>query len=61
MIFFTTFFAGAVTGAIWTAAFDWDNGFWGWGWNNNHWHGNNGWHGNNWGNDINIDCNKCII
>jgi hypothetical protein len=56
-----TFFAGAVTGAIWTAAVDWDDGFWGWGWNNNHnnnyWHGN----GNNWGNDINIDCNKCII
>ncbi|MCA3560721.1 MAG: DUF3300 domain-containing protein [Aestuariivirga sp.] len=50
------FFAGAVTGAIWTAAVDWDNGFWGWGWNN-HWHGN----GNNWGNDIDIDCNKCII
>ena len=49
-----TFFAGAVTGAIWTAAVDWDNGFWGWGWDNHH-------HGNNWGNDINIDCNKCII
>lgn len=53
-----TFFAGAVTGAIWTAAVDWNNGFWGWGWNNNHYHGG---HGNNWGNDINIDCNKCII
>lgn len=51
-----TFFAGAVTGAIWTAAVDWDNGFWGGSWNNN-----NHWHGNNWGNDINIDCNKCII
>ena len=25
-----TFFAGAVTGAIWTAAVDWDDGFWGW-------------------------------
>jgi len=50
-----TFFAAAVTGAIWTAAVDWDDGFWGWGWNNNHHHGNN------WGNDINIDCNKCII
>lgn len=56
-----TFFAGAVTGAIWTAAVDWDDGFWGWGWNNNHNHNNNYWHGNNWGNDINIDCNKCII
>ncbi len=60
-----TFFAGAVTGAIWTAAVDWDNGFWGWGWNNNynHNHNNNYWHGNgnNWGNDINIDCNNCII
>jgi len=56
-----TFFAGAVTGAIWTAAVDWDNGFWGWGWNNNnnHNHNNNYWHGG--GNDINIDCNKCII
>ena len=53
-----TFFAGAVTGAIWTAAVDWNNGFWGWGWNNNN-HNHN--HGNNWGNDINIDCNKCII
>lgn len=52
-----TFFAGAVTGAIWTAAVDWDDGFWGWGWNNN----NNHWHGNNWGNDIDIDCNNCII
>lgn len=54
-----TFFAGAVTGAIWTAAVDWNNGFWGWGWNNNHNHNNNNyWHGNN---NINIDCNKCII
>jgi len=49
-----TFFAGAVTGAIWTAAVDWDNGFWGWNWNNNHHHGN-------WGNDVNINCNRCII
>lgn len=52
-----TFFAGAVTGAIWTAAVDWDDGFWGWGWNN---HNDNYWHGS-WGNDIDIDCNKCII
>lgn len=48
-----TFFAGAVTGAIWGAAVDWDDGFWGGNWNN-------GWGGNN---DIDIDfeCNKCII
>jgi hypothetical protein len=49
-----TFFAGAVTGAIWAAAVDWDDGFWGGDWND--------W--NNWGgNDIDIDfeCNKCII
>jgi hypothetical protein len=48
-----TFFAGAVTGAIWAAAVDWDDGFWGGNWNN-------GWGGNN---DIDIDfeCNKCII
>jgi hypothetical protein len=39
--FAATFFAGAVTGAVWTAAVDWDNGFWGWGWNNNHNHNNN--------------------
>lgn len=46
-----TFFAGAVTGAVWAAAVDWDDGFWGGNW------------GNNWGNDvdIDIDCNKCII
>ncbi len=46
-----TFFAGAVTGAVWAAAVDWDDGFWGGNWNNN------------WGNDvdIDIDCNKCII
>jgi len=47
-----TFFAGAVTGAIWAAAVDWDDGFWGGPWY--------------WGNgrgDVNIDfdCNKCII
>jgi hypothetical protein len=50
-----TFFAGAVTGAIWAATVDWNDGFWGgpWSWNN-------GWGGNN---DVNIDfdCNKCII
>ncbi len=41
-----TFFAGAVTGAVWAAAVDWDDwGVWG---------------GSNWGNDINIDCNKCF-
>ncbi|MCA3554154.1 DUF3300 domain-containing protein [Aestuariivirga sp.] len=51
-----TFFAGAVTGAVWAAVVDWDNGFWGWN-NNNRWHGN----ANNWGNDVNISCNKCII
>ena len=41
-----TFFAGAVTGAIWAAAVDWDDwGVWGGRWN---------------GNDINIDCNNCF-
>jgi hypothetical protein len=41
-----TFFAGAVTGAVWAAAVDWDDwGVWG---------------GSNWGNDIDIDCNKCF-
>ena len=41
-----TFFAGAVTGAIWAAAVDWDDwGVWGGGWN---------------GNDIDIDCNDCF-
>ncbi len=41
-----TFFAGAVTGAIWAAAVDWDDwGVWGGGWN---------------GNDIDIDCNNCF-
>jgi hypothetical protein len=41
-----TFFAGAVTGAIWAAAIDWDDwGVWGGGWN---------------GNDIDIDCNNCF-
>jgi hypothetical protein len=51
-----TFFAGAVTGAIWAAAVDWDDGFWGGDWND--W--NNGWGGNN-DIDIDFDCNKCII
>ncbi|MFM8747790.1 MAG: DUF3300 domain-containing protein [Aestuariivirga sp.] len=46
-----TFFAGAVTGAIWAAAVDWDDGFWGGPWN---------W-GNGGGADIDFDCNKCII
>lgn len=50
-----TFFAGAVTGAFWAAAVDWNDGFWGGNWND-HYHG----HGN-WGNDININCNNCII
>ncbi|MER8485923.1 DUF3300 domain-containing protein [Mesorhizobium sp. M1322] len=41
-----TFFAGAVTGAIWAAAVDWDDwGVWGGRWN---------------GNDIDIDCNNCF-
>ncbi|RWP34437.1 MAG: DUF3300 domain-containing protein [Mesorhizobium sp.] len=41
-----TFFAGAVTGAIWAAAVDWNDwGVWGGRWN---------------GNDINIDCNNCF-
>lgn len=49
-----TYFAGAVTGAIWAAAVDWDNGFWGGDWDHHH---------GGWGNDVNvdIDCNKCII
>ncbi|WP_421696713.1 DUF3300 domain-containing protein [Aestuariivirga sp.] len=50
-----TFFAGAVTGAIWAGAVDWNDGFWG-----GDWHHGNGWHGNN-NVDIDIDCNKCII
>ena len=50
-----TFFAGAVTGAIWAAAVDWDDGFWGGDWNDwNNWGGNNNI-------DIDFDCNKCII
>jgi len=49
-----TYFAGAVTGVIWSAAVDWDDGFWGGDWND--W---NGWGGNDV--DIDIDCNKCII
>lgn len=41
-----TFFAGAVTGAIWGAAVDWDDwGVWGGGWN---------------GGDLDIDCNNCF-
>jgi hypothetical protein len=41
-----TYFAGAVTGAIWGAAMDWDNwGVWGGRWD---------------GGDVNIDCNKCF-
>ncbi|MEP9389149.1 DUF3300 domain-containing protein [Mesorhizobium sp. KR9-304] len=41
-----TFFAGAVTGAIWAAAVDWDDwGVWG-----GRWHGG----------DIDIDCNNCF-
>ena len=49
-----TFFAGAVTGAIWAAAVDWDDGFWG-----GDWDWNDGWGGNDI--DIDFDCNKCII
>jgi hypothetical protein len=49
-----TFFAGAVTGAIWAAAVDWDDGFWGGDWND--W---NGWGDNDI--DIDFDCNQCII
>ena len=41
-----TFFAGAVTGAIWAAAVDWDDwGVWGGGWD---------------GGDIDFDCNNCF-
>jgi hypothetical protein len=41
-----TFFAGAVTGAIWAAAVDWDDwGVWGGNWD---------------GGDVDIDCNKCF-
>ena len=41
-----TFFAGAVTGALWGAAMDWDNwGVWGGRWD---------------GGDVNIDCNNCL-
>ena len=41
-----TFFAGAVTGAIWAAAVDWDDwGVWGGRWN---------------GGDVDIDCNNCF-
>ena len=52
-----TFFAGAVTGAIWAGAVDWNDGFWGGDWND--W--NNGWGGGNNNIDIDFDCNKCII
>ena len=41
-----TFFAAAVTGAVWGAAMDWDNwGVWGGGWD---------------GGDVDIDCNNCL-
>jgi hypothetical protein len=41
-----TFFAGAVTGAIWAAAVDWDDwGVWGGDWD---------------GGDLDIDCNDCF-
>lgn len=41
-----TFFAGAVTGAIWAAAVDWDDwGVWGGGWG---------------GGNVDIDCNNCF-
>ncbi len=41
-----TFFAGAVTGAIWASVVDWDDwGVWGGRWN---------------GGDVDIDCNKCF-
>jgi len=41
-----TFFAGAVTGALWAAAVDWDDwGVWGGRWN---------------GGDIDIDCDHCM-
>lgn len=41
-----TFFAGAVTGAIWASVVDWDDwGVWGGGWR---------------GGDVDIDCNKCF-
>jgi hypothetical protein len=49
-----TYFAGAVTGAIWASVVDWDDGFWG-----GDWDWNDGWGGNDI--DIDIDCNKCII
>lgn len=43
-----TFFAGAVTGALWAAAVDWDDwGVWG-----------GGWHGGDV--DIDVDCDHCM-
>jgi hypothetical protein len=42
-----TFFAGAVTGAVWAAAVDWDDwGVWGGNWKGDI--------------DIDVDCNKCF-
>jgi len=41
-----TFFAAAVTGAVWASVVDWDNwGVWGGRWN---------------GNDVDFDCNNCF-
>ena len=41
-----TFFAAAVTGAVWAAAVDWNNwGIWGGGWD---------------AGDIDVNCNKCL-
>lgn len=49
-----TFFAATVTGVIWAAAVDWDDGFWG-----GDWDWNDGWGNNDV--DIDFDCNNCII
>jgi hypothetical protein len=46
-----TFFAAAVTGAVWGGIVDWNDGFWG-----GDWDWGDGWHGG----DIDIDCNKCF-